>query len=254
MRSFDPRRQPWIAHHVPNPSARLRLFCFPFAGGGASAYRGWARELPAAVEVCPVQYPGRETRIAEPLQTALPVLLRMAAGALEPLLDEPYVLFGHSMGALVAFELTREIARRGLRPPEQLVVSAYRAPTLPHWSALPYDLPHDEFVERLRRLEGTPQAALESPELMEMILPVLRADCQVCDQYRLRDETPLAVPLAAFGGRHDPEAGEAQLQPWQALAGAGFALRMFDGGHFYIQSARAEVLAALSGVLQPHCR
>lgn len=189
---------------MPNTSARLRLFCFPFAGGGASAYRGWARELPAAVKVCPVQYPGRETRITEPLQTALAVLMRMAAGALEPLLDEPYALFGHSMGALAAFELTREIARRGLRPPEQLVVSAYRAPTLPHWSALLYDLPHDEFVERLRKLEGTPQAALESPELMQMMLPVLRAECQVCDQYRLRDETPLAVPLAAFGGRNDP--------------------------------------------------
>lgn len=252
MQSWDPRSLPWVAHHVPNPAARLRLLCFPFAGGGASAYRGWARELPAGVELCPVQYPGRETRIAEPLQTSLSVLVRMAAGGLEPLLDEPYAFFGHSMGALVAFELAREIAQRGLRPPVQLVLSGYRAPMLPHHSALPFDLPTDEFVERLRKLEGTPQAALDSPELMEMILPILRADCQVCDQYRLRDLTPLDMPLAVFGGRADPEAGEAELAPWQQLAGGGFALRMFEGGHFFIQSARQQVLAALGETLAPH--
>lgn len=250
MNSTPVRTNPWLACWTPVAEARLRLFCFPYAGSGASVYRGWSRDLRGDVEVCPVQYPGRETRIREPAQTSLMALVQQAATGLADRLDRPYAFFGHSMGALVAFELARELAKRGLRPPEHVVLSGFRSPLLPYVSALPFDLPTPEFVDRLRQLDGTPKQALDCPELLDVFLPILRADCQACDEYRLTDRAPLACPMAVFGGVDDPDAGEDVLRQWQALAGSSFTLRMFDGGHFFVQSARAQVLAELSTLLQ----
>ena len=240
----------WTAYSQPRADATLRLFCFPYAGGGASAYRGWDKDLPPQVEVCPVQYPGHETRIAETVHTAMSSLVRAAAEGLRPLLDRPFALFGHSMGALVAFELTRALQREGGPTPSRLFVSASRSPLLPYHTLLPFDLPTDEFTQRLRELEGTPKEALDSPELMEFILPILRADCQMCDQYRLVDRSPLPCPITAYGGVDDVEGGTDAMAQWQGLSGPGFETRMFEGGHFYQQSRRDELLATLSQALR----
>jgi medium-chain acyl-[acyl-carrier-protein] hydrolase len=132
------------------------------------------------------------------------------------------------------------------------VLSGLRSPLLPHRTALPYDLPTDVFLSRLRQLEGTPPEALDSPELMELILPILRADCQVCDLYRLINTTPLDCPLTVFGGVADVEADEPAMRAWAPLAGAGFAVQMFSGGHFFVQSQRDAVLRALDQALAPH--
>lgn len=246
------RPNPWLPYNTAGMKGALRLFCFSFAGGGASAYRGWSRDLSPRIDVCPVQYPGRETRLSERAFTSLEPLVSAAADALAPVLDAPYALFGHSMGALVAFELAREFHRRGARRPEHVLLSGFRAPTLPYLSALPHDLPTDEFVHRVKAMQGTPQEALDSPELMELILPILRADCTVVDHYRLADRRPLSVPLTVLGGVNDPEAGEDALRPWRSLAAAGFALHMFAGGHFFVQSARCEVLSCIDATLKPH--
>lgn len=250
MSTSPPGPNRWVAYCNPRPDARLRLFCFPYAGGGASVYRGWARHLPADVDVCPVQYPGRETRIQERPHTSLAAIVQEAANGLLPLLDRPYAFFGHSMGSLVAFELARHLVRAGHAAPAHVIVSGYRAPLLPYRTSLPHDLPTEEFTRRLRLLEGTPKEALDSPELMEFILPILRADCQVCDEYRYIDPTPLPCPLTAFGGMQDVEAQEESLRQWQSMTRAAFALRMFPGGHFFLQSAQADVLAALSSTLR----
>jgi medium-chain acyl-[acyl-carrier-protein] hydrolase len=240
----------WIAYTQPRADAAMRLFCFPYAGGGASAFRGWARDLPPQVDVCLVQYPGRETRITEPVHTALSTLVRAAADGLAPLLDRPFAFFGHSMGALVAFELARLLQREGKRAPARLFVSAFRSPLLPFHTLLPFDLPTEEFKRRLRALDGTPKEALDSPELMDFILPILRADCQVCDQYRIVDRSPLPCPITALGGLDDPEGGRDEMAQWQDLSAPGFALQMFEGGHFYQHGCRDELLATLRQALQ----
>jgi len=241
---------PWIAYCRPRPEAELRLFCFPFAGGGASAYRQWAPDLPPGIDLCPVQYPGRETRIRERPVTRLAALVDQAAAGLASLLDRPYCFFGHSMGALVAYELARRIVRDGGAGPRHLFVSGHRAPHLPYHSSLRHDLPKAEFLRVLRSLEGTPKEALDSPELMEFLLPIVRADCEVCDTHRYVESAPLECPITAYGGIEDADALEDALQAWSTLTRAAFEVERFPGGHFFIQSARASVLASLGRTLR----
>jgi surfactin synthase thioesterase subunit len=243
--SAEPVATPWIAYRAPHQNNRMRLFCFPFAGGGASAYRGWGKDLPSFVDVCPIQYPGRETRISEKAITRIEPLLELAAVALLPYLDKPFCFFGHSMGGLVAFELARLLGRKYNVAPAHLFVSGFRAPQLPYHSSLRHDLPHDAFMNQLKALEGTPKAALESPELMEFLLPILRADCEVCDTYRYVAQPPLACDLSVFSGSEDAEIDELAIAEWQVHTYQAFNVRMFPGGHFYIQSAKDELLRVL---------
>lgn len=240
----------WIAYATPKSSARLRLFCFPFAGGGASAYRSWLEALPAGIEVLPIQYPGRETRIREAPLTRIQPMVELAAQALLPYLDRPFAFFGHSMGSLVAFELARQLHRRHGIAPGHLFASGFRAPQLPYRSALRHDLPHDQFIAQLKALEGTPREALESPELMEFLLPILRADCEICDRYEYLPGAALPCPITAFGGTEDSDAEEPALALWQGHTLGRFQLKLFSGGHFFIQNARVEVLSTLSAQLQ----
>jgi len=241
---------PWLAYCRPRPDARLRLFCFPYAGGGASIYRDWASALPAQVDVCPVQLPGRETRIREAPLDRLAPLIEQAGTALLPYLDRPYCFLGYSMGALVTFELARYLRRHHGTSPVRLLPCAYKAPHLPHHSALRHDLPRDEFLKALAKLDGTPQAALESPELLDFMLPVIRADCRICDLYEFRADEPLPCPITAYGGADDPDADADLLRPWQELTRAPFTMRLFAGGHFFIHQSRQEFLAALANDLQ----
>ncbi len=235
---------PWLAFRRANPQARLRLFCFPFAGGGASGYRIWSNELPAGVEVCPVQLPGRESRLREAAFTHAAHLAEAVAAAILPLLDKPFCFFGHSMGAVVSFELARELRRRYGLQPSQLFVSGRRPPHLPDPPI--YNLPHDEFLAELQRLDGTPKEALASTELMEMMIPTLRADCQVCDTYVPAEEPPFSFPISAYGGLSDTEASRDDLQQWQQHTTGPSLVRMFPGGHFFLQSAQPMVLQTLA--------
>lgn len=248
------RTSPWLSYCKPQAEDGLRLFCFPYAGGGASVYRGWGEALGAEVTVCPVQYPGRETRMRERPYKDVELIVEDAAKGLMPYLDKPFAFFGHSMGALVAFELARYLVREKGVAPKHVFVSAYRAPQLEYQTSLPYDLPDDEFMQALRELEGTPREALENPELMAYILPILRADCQVCDMYEHTDDTPLPCPLTAFGGTQDAEAQQEALPQWGELTTAKFDMEIFPGGHFFLQTARADLLGCIRARLQAALR
>jgi len=250
MTHTRPAITPWLAYCRPRPDARLRLFCFPYAGGGASIYRDWASELPPQVDVCPVQLPGHETRFRETPLTDLAPLVEQASAALLPYLDRPYCFLGYSMGGLVAFELARHLWRNHDTFPEQLFACAFRAPHLVHHSVLRHDLPRDEFISAMTSLDGTPQAALDSPELIDFMLPVIRADCRICDLYQFRDDGPLPCPITAYGGVDDPDAGESLLLPWQELTRSTFTMKLFPGGHFFIHKSRQDFLAALAADLQ----
>ncbi|HOA25295.1 MAG TPA: alpha/beta fold hydrolase [Aggregatilineales bacterium] len=220
-----------------NGAARLRLFCLPHAGGGASTYHTWAGLLPPDVEVCAVQLPGRETRISEPPMTDLPSLVEALAGALLPCLDRPFALFGHSMGALLGFELARVLEAQGLRA-ERLFVSAHRAPHLPDRDEPISTLPEPDFLNEIRRLNGTPPEVLADDELRALVLPVLRADFAMIEAYTYREGEPLSSPITALGGLADGSVTREELEAWGAHTRAGFVVRMFPGDHFYIQSAR----------------
>ena len=241
---------PWLVFSKPRPQARLRLFCFPYAGGGASIFRGWPESLPASVEVCPVQLPGRERRLRERAFTRMTPLVQEIAKAMTPHLDKPFAFFGHSMGATVSFELARYLRRDYGLEPEHLFVSGRRAPQIPDTDPPTYHLPEEEFVEDLRQLNGTPTEVLEHTELLGLLLPLLRADFELIQTYRYIAEPPLDCPISAFGGLQDDEEGRNLLEGWKEQTTAPFALHMFPGDHFFLHSSQGMLLQTLSRELE----
>ncbi|HVF60151.1 MAG TPA: thioesterase domain-containing protein [Thermoanaerobaculia bacterium] len=239
------RATPWLAYREIDPRARLRLFCFPYAGGGASAYRAWGAALPTGIEVCPVQLPGREGRLREPPFTRMGPLVEALAGAL-PLADLPFAFFGHSLGALVAYELARALRRRGGPEPLALLLAGRRGPRRPPREEPIHELPDAEFMARLRELNGTPEEVLEHGELMALLLPLLRADFALHETWELRPEEPLAIGVSAFGGLADPEVTREDLEDWRGETRGRFRLRMLPGDHFFLHSERALLTEAVA--------
>jgi len=243
----------WIACHTPNPHARLRLFCFPYAGGSAPAFRTWTAGLPAKVEVCPVQLPGRGSRLSEPPFTRLAPLVETLAHVLSPLLDKPFAFFGHSLGALISFELARQLRRQYGVHPVRLFVSAASAPQIPPASAPLHALSDSALLKALCRLNGTPAEVLEHAELMQLMLPTLRADFAVYETYVYSAEPPLNCPVAAFGGLQDHRVGRSDLSAWRDQTCASFSLRMFPGDHFFLNTDQRLLLPALCQELHQDC-
>ncbi len=235
----------WLVSPKPNPRARLRLFCLPYAGGGAHIFRSWADRLPPTVEVSALQLPGRGTRLMEPPFTQLSSLIEAVAQALRSRLDKPFVFFGHSMGALVGFELARALRRGHHLEPAHLFVSGCHAPQIPDPNPI-YALPEAEFLRELRRLNGLPEEVLENTELLQLMLPTLRADCMVTETYVYREEPLLRCPVTAFGGLQDPLVGRQHLEPWRDETSGTFALRMLPGDHFFVHTAEGMLLEALN--------
>jgi medium-chain acyl-[acyl-carrier-protein] hydrolase len=242
---------PWIVRPRPNPAASLRLFCLPYAGGGASVYRAWAGLLPAEIELCVIQLPGREQRIGEPAHTAMPDLVAALAEQLAPwVADLPYALFGHSLGALVAYELGQAL-RATAAGPRHLFVSASPPPHCAGQRRPIHTLPDDQFIDELRRLKGTPEQVLQHRELMELLLPVLRADFSLLNTYAHRQHPPLPCPIAAFAGAADQEIPTDVVQRWQEYTAAAFRLRVVPGGHFFLHRAGPTLIQAILYDLAP---
>lgn len=239
----------WFFPAAPRPTAAVRLFCLPFAGGGATMYRRWAEGLPASIEVVPIQPPGRENRLGETPFERLEPLVDAIVSAIAPRLDRPYALFGHSLGGLVAFELSRRLLALGYPAPAHLFVSAFRAPGTPSAFAPMHALSDAAFVSALRDLGGTPDAVLDHAGLMAIFLPVLRADLAVVETHGHQDGPPLPCPITAFTGTHDPRATEAAMAGWRGHTAAGFQQRLVPGGHFFLEDAREAVLGAIAETL-----
>jgi medium-chain acyl-[acyl-carrier-protein] hydrolase len=238
----------WIPFRKPDPKARLRLFCFPYAGAGALIFRKWSDALPRDIEVCPIQLPGRGTRLTEPPFTKLSCLIEALTRALDPLLDKPFAFFGHSLGALIGFELARQIRRQYGAHPVRLFVSAGRAPQIPHRAPPIHTLPDNQFLAELRRLNGTPRELLDHEELIEVMLPILRADFALYETYLYSTEPPMNCPICTFGGLQDRRVSASDLEAWRSQTSASFSLRMFPGGHFFLKEPL--LLEALSQELQ----
>lgn len=245
-------RDPWVVFPRRVPDARLRLFCFPYAGGGASIYGRWQEHLPPGVELVAVQLPGRESRLAEKPYAALMPLVEKLAEALTPYMELPFALFGHSNGGLMAFELARLLRAQGRQLPLHLFVSGRPAPQVEIDDPPIHALPRDEFLSELRRFGGTPEEVLENEEMMALIEPFLRADFALGETYEFVPGPPLALPLSAYAGATDTEVPTWQVEAWREQAGGDFRYVVFPGGHFFLHEDRAQLLAELGRELRPH--
>ena len=245
---------PWLAGVKPNSRASLRLFCFPYAGGGATIYRTWQSELPQEVEVCPVQLPGRGRRLKEAAYTNVHTLVQELAQGLFPFLGKPFAFFGHSMGATISFELARYLRIEHHLMPRHLFVSGRRAAHKPATHAPTYNLPDAEFLVALRDLNGTPQEALEQPDLMELMLPLLRADFELSETYTYLNVPLLDCPMSIYGGEEDNDMPREHLEAWGELTTGPVSLKIFRGDHFFVNTAQTALLRTLSQELKQTVR
>jgi medium-chain acyl-[acyl-carrier-protein] hydrolase len=224
----------------------VRLFCFPYAGGGASLFRFLVERAPKDIEICPVQLPGREGRFIESPFASLDLLLFPLYQAILPYLEEPYAFFGHSMGALISFELTRLICQKRQVPePVHLFVSGHRAPHLPDPRPPLHQLPDPELIDALRDLNGTPEDVLKQSELLQLLLPLLRADFALCETYTYRSGPPLSCPISALSGLQDEGVSRESVLAWREHTKNSFKAHFFAGDHFFLLKEQSEVLAIL---------
>lgn len=249
MTSQKERYAAWWPFGAPADPDRIPLLCLPFAGGGASAYRSWRRAQPAGIEICPIQLPGREARIRETPHRRVEALVEELAPTLAPLAGRRWALFGHSMGALIGFELTRRAAEWDLLPPAHLFVSAARPPAAMRRGAPLHALPDAAFLATLRELKGTPEEVLAHDELMDLLLPILRADFEMCETFMHPGGGPLGVPITAFGGAHDPQVSEDDLEGWGRETTGSFDVVRLPAHHFYLEEHASTILSCVAARL-----
>ncbi len=237
----------WLTRPKPNPKARLRLYCFPYAGGAPQIFSSWVSLLPSEVEVLAICMPGRGRRFAEPAFTDMEPVMQ----ALAPLLplDKPFAFFGHSMGALIGFELARRIRDRSGREPQHLFVSACFAPHESDPRPI-HHLAEPDFVRELTELNGMPREVLENRELIQLVMPMIRADFTLTETYAFGESSPLTCPLTAIGGTDDSFATQSNLEAWRRHTSGSFELRMFRGDHFYLHSAQQQLLSYIGSQLR----
>jgi surfactin synthase thioesterase subunit len=234
----------WLPGGEP-PTSDTRVFCFPHAGGGAVSFAEWPSH--ADVTLCPVQPPGRAERFREPPHSRVESYVDALLAGLGHQFTGRYAFFGHSVGALVAYRLTRRLHALGATPPAHLFVSGRAAPHLPYTRTPLHDLPTAELVGHLRRMGGTPDVILDDPGLLDVFLPVLRADFSVNETYRHEPGLPLPVPVTVFGGAEDPRADTEELHAWGALTSCReFAVHTYPGGHFYLERHAPSVLEVIA--------
>ncbi|MFF7364681.1 alpha/beta fold hydrolase [Streptomyces sp. NPDC008125] len=239
---------PYPVEAADEPSSLL--FCLHHGGAAASFFRDWQRLLGPDVEVVPVQLPGREARLAEPAERSLTALTeRLAGPVLERADGRPFAFFGHSMGALLGYDLSHALSAAG-RPPAHLAVSGYVPPHARAGTSV-HTLSEEDFLAHVEGLQGTPPEILENPTLLELVLPILRDDFAACETYTYVERGPLDVPIAVFAGRDDPSAPADEMARWSELTRADTSFDVFPGGHFYFQESLAKLLEALRSRLSP---
>lgn len=235
----------WLAYQVACPAADVRLFCLPHAGAGASLFRHWSQAFSPRVEICPVQLPGREHRLNEPAIASLPLLVDRLASALAGRLDHRFAIFGHSMGALIGFELARELRRRGHAAPVHLFLASYCAPQLLRRASRASDVKH-EAAQRVATAAAVPRHMRS--ELLELFVPTIEADTRLCEDYEYLPGDPLDCPITVFRGNTD-YVGEDQIAGWRPHTRGDFKLQTFLGDHFFVRDTPRGVMQAIHRAL-----
>lgn len=232
----------WLVGGRGDSAATIRLFAFSYAGGGASVFRQWNRLLPPHIDTYAVQLPGRETRFTDPRLTRFTDAVEAIADALRPSFDRPFAFFGHSLGGSLAFETARHLRRLNAPVPMHLFVSGCSAPQIKERKEEYSKLSNNEFLQVVQKYGGIPNEVLQHTELLELMLPVLRADFSLFESYHYVEEAALDFPITAFGGLEDGETPQENLAAWKTQTVKAFRLRMFQGGHFYLQAAQSQLL------------
>lgn len=210
------------------------MFCIPYAGGSAGIYQHWTKLPLADVEICLIELPGRGTRLTEAAFTSLNGLIWSLGEAILPWLDKPFACFGHSLGGLIAFELARWLRQHQHPEPGHLWVSGARAPHVRSTDLPIHALPKADFMAELRRYNGTPAAILENTELMDLLLPTLRADFTLLETYCYQEQAPLTCSITALSGEQDTIVSREAMSPWQIHTNGPFVLKSVPGDHFFI--------------------
>lgn len=236
----------WVMYLKSNPASEERLFCFPYAGGSSIVFRKWPEKLPQFLEVGTIELPGRGRRLNEPLLKNISELVDVLTEAIYPHLNKPFNLFGHSMGALIAFELACSLKKRYGREPEHLYVSAHAAPQVCKKENPIYNLPKDEFIQKLLDLNGIPKEVVSNEELMDLVIPILRADFTVCETYKYEQNIKLSCPITVFGGVYDKNIDIEDLEAWADLTTSFCQLHLIPGDHFFISKCEQRFLDLLS--------
>lgn len=232
----------WLPRLGSNPDASIRLFCVPYAGGGASVYYPWKEAVPSCVEVCPIQLPGREERVEEPCIDDFFQMMDVLAPIVQRHLDLPYVIYGHSMGAGLAFELACRLTRDCDAKPLHVFVGAHRSPIRPYSYPTVKSVSDEQVLEVLIRFNGMPRALLENKELLDLFLPILRADLLVCETYAYEGQSQLDCPITLFTGALDGNVAAHELAGWEAQTCARFSHCIIPGDHFFLKSHQEKLL------------
>jgi medium-chain acyl-[acyl-carrier-protein] hydrolase len=228
----------------------VRLFCIPYAGGSAAVFNNWDAKTPDWLQVCPIELPGRGALSLEALPTSVVALARAIALSIYPYTDIPYALFGHSMGALIAYEVACHVESKALKRLCKLLASGCQAPYLPRKKPPVSELPAPEFLERIREINGTPEEILMHDELMDIVLPILRADFALCEHYSLRNTHLLQAPITTLAGNQDEDISDLDMQGWGRLTTGNYSSLLFDGGHFFIKDKEDQVLKSICDELE----
>lgn len=231
---------------------KLRLFCLPYAGGGASIYRKWQSQMPKGVQVCRIQLPGRENRICDPVIDNTEALVDEIVDSIYPLLDCPFAIFGQSMGGLIAHRLAYSLEKRN-KVAEHVYIAAVRPPHREHPTTI-HHLPDDEFIQDLEDRQRTSKEVIENRELMELLMPMLRADFKIAETYRVDEPEWLSSNLSVLVGDGDEQLDKNLALEWKQLAGKGFEFSVFQGGHFFVQTHSDPVLKHVKEKLFSHIR
>lgn len=234
-----------------HPNARLRLFCFPYAGGNAAVFRSWSFELPDEIEVYALQLPGRANRLVEAPFKRLPDLVPVLAQITADLIDRPFAFFGHSLGAVLSFEIARWLRRHRRLVPTHLFVGGRRAPQVPPSEEPNYQKADHELLSSLGALNGTPVEVLRNAELLALMLPTLRADFELIETYQYTDEPPFACPITVVDGSDDPWTEDDGREAWRRQTTGRFAAHVVDGDHFFIHAKADELMRLVQAELVP---
>lgn len=228
---------PWLVNLRPVTDPSLRLFCLPHAGGGVPAFRSWLKHLPPGIELWAVQLPGRGARLKESPYSRVENLVQDLMPAMTPFLDRNYAIFGHSLGAVVGFELARRFQREALSLPRRLFVAACRAPQVEAAEKPLHGLSDEVIQAELRKLNGTPDEVFEHSDLLRLVMPAIRGDLEAYETYTYQAGEALPSGITAFAGDHDGRFQLHEVQAWEQVAGGDFSFHVVKGDHFFIQNA-----------------